>query len=152
MEHKYSVDLGDIAAGVVLFVSGLAVAWYAINTYDLGVMTRMGPGMFPMALGFVLAGLGILIVIPALFQAGSKLEVRVWTPLFVLAGIGAFALIVRPFGMVPAIFGVVIISSFAELEVRPVSLALLSISLCVLAWLIFLVGLGIPVPLFRWSF
>lgn len=147
-----SRDYRDIVGGAVLVVFGLAFSWYAYGHYDVGTMRRMGPGMFPTALGIVLAGFGVLLMIPAFFRQGMMPEVRVWTPLFVLTGVAAFAITIRPLGMIPAILAVVIISSMAELKFRPVSLAILCAVLCLMAWLTFRVGLGLPIAMFRWPF
>lgn len=145
-----SRDYRDIVGGALLVVVGLAFALYSFSNYELGTINRMGPGMFPMALGIILAGFGVMQAIPAFFRTGVMPEIRVWTPIFVLSGVAAFALLVRPFGLLPAVIAVVVISSFAELKIRPVSLVILTGSLCLMSWLIFSVGLGLPVPMFRW--
>lgn len=147
-----SRDYKDIAGGLLLVIVGLFFSWYASAYYDLGTPRRMGPGMFPVALGLVLAAFGAIMVVPAFFRRGEMPVVRIWTPIFVLIGVAGFAMLIRPFGLMPAVMAVVIISSFAELKVRPVSLAILTISLCVIAWLVFRVGLGLPVAMFRWPF
>ncbi|ASV83122.1 tripartite tricarboxylate transporter TctB family protein [Ochrobactrum quorumnocens] len=147
-----SRDYRDIVGGILLVALGLAFSWYAAVTYELGTLRRMGPGMFPTALGIVLAGFGLVIVIPAFFRTGVMPEIRVWTPIYVLTGVAAFAIMIRPLGLIPAVLGVVVISSFAELRVKPLSLTILSTALCLIAWLVFRVGLGLPVALFRWPF
>lgn len=147
-----SRDYRDIAGGAVLFVFGLAFFGYAFANYDMGTINRMGPGMFPAALGVILAAFGVMQAIPAFFRQGKMPEIRVWTPIFVLTGVAAFALLVRPFGLLPAVIAVTVISSFAELKVRPISLAVLVGLLCLLSWLIFSVGLRLPMPMFRWPF
>lgn len=147
-----SRDYRDIVGGALLLVSGLVYAWYSAGNYDLGTLRRMGPGMFPMALGVLLAFFGLLIIIPALFRSGVKPDIRTWSPLFVLSGVAAFAFTIRPFGLIPAVVAVTLISSFAELEIRPVRLLLLCTILPLLAFLIFRVGLGLPIPMFRWAF
>ncbi len=147
-----SRDYRDIVGGGLLIVGGLIFTWYAATHYDLGSLRRMGPGMFPTGLGVTLALFGALIAVPAFFRQGTMPVVRIWTPLFVLAGVAAFAMTIRPFGLIPAILSVVIISSFAELKVRPVSLAILCIVLCLIAWLTFRVGLGLPIAMWRWPY
>lgn len=147
-----SRDYRDIVGGGLLIVGGLFFTWYASTHYDLGTLRRMGPGMFPSALGVALALFGGLIAVPAIFREGVPPVVRIWTPLFVLAGVAAFAMTIRPFGLIPAILSVVIISSLAELKVRPVSLAVLCVVLCLIAWLTFRVGLGLPIAMWRWPF
>lgn len=147
-----SRDYRDIVGGILLVALGLAFSSYAAANYDLGTLRRMGPGMFPTALGIVLAGFGLVIAIPAFFRPGVIPEIRVWTPIFVLTGVAAFAMTIRPFGLIPAVLSVVVISSFAELRFKPVSLTILTTSLCLIAWLVFRVGLGLPVEMFRWPF
>ncbi|TKT76299.1 tripartite tricarboxylate transporter TctB family protein [Aquamicrobium sp. LC103] len=147
-----SRDYKDIVGGALLVIVGLVFSWYAATHYDLGTLRRMGPGMFPAALGIVLAGFGAIMAVPAFFRRGEVPSVRIWTPLFVLTGVAGFAVLIRPFGLIPAILAVSIISSFAELKVRPISLTILSVSLCVIAWLVFRVGLGLPIAMYRWPF
>lgn len=145
-------DIKDIIGGAALIVIGAAITFHSVTSLQLGTISNMGPGLFPTGLSVILAGFGIMLLVPALFRAGTAPKVRIWTPLFVLAGIGVFALVIQPLGLLPAILAVTIISSFAELKFRPVSLALLCACLCLLAWLVFHVGLGLAIPMLRWPF
>lgn len=147
-----SRDYKDILGGLLLLATGLVFSWHAYGNYSLGTLRQMGPGMFPFALGLLLSAYGAGIMVPALFRPGALPRFRVWSPLFVLSGVAAFALTVRPFGLLGAIVAVTVVSSFAELKVRPVSLAILCAVLCLLAWLVFHVGLGTAIPMLRWPF
>lgn len=147
-----SRDYRDVAGGLLLLLFGVSFSCYAIEHYDLGTLRRMGPGMFPTGLGFVLAFFGLLLFVPALLRPGIRPEIRVWTPLFILSGVAAFALTIRPFGLLPAILAVTVISSMAELKLRPASLSVLCIVLCLIAWLTFRIGLGLPMPMVNWPF
>ena len=148
----YSRDYRDILGGLLLFSAGAAFAAYAVSHYELGSLRRMGPGGFPAALGVVLAVLGLLLAVPAFFRTGHRPDLRFWSPLFVIGGVAAFAIVVRPFGLLPAVVAVVAISSLAELKVRPLQLTLLCAGLCVLNWLVFRVGLGASAPMVNWPF
>lgn len=143
-------DYRDVIGGVLMVVIGLAFTWYASSHYALGTLRQMGPGMFPAGLGVVLAFLGILLGVSAMFRPGTMPQIRTWTPFFVLAAIVAFALSIRPLGLIPAVLAVTIISSFAELRVRPSSLFLLCLALSMIAWVTFGLGLNLPIPMFRW--
>lgn len=145
-------DYRDIVGGAALLILGLWFSFHAIGSYELGTLRRMGPGMFPAGLGFVLAFFGALQVIPAFFRPGAKPSIRVWTPLFVLGGVLAFAFVVQPFGLLPAIVAVTVISSLAELKIRPLSLTVLCVSLCLIAWLTFRVALSLPLSMWKWPF
>ena len=147
-----SRDYRDIVGGAVLVVTGLGLSGHAYANYDLGTINRMGPGMFPAVLGLVLAAFGVMQSVPAFFRQGTIPDIRVWSPLFVLGGIAAFAAMIRPFGLLPAIVVLVAISSCAELKFRPVGLLVLTVSLCVMSWLIVRVGLGVPLAMARWPY
>lgn len=142
----------DIVGGSILALIGLVFAGYALQNYDLGVPTDMGPGMFPVALGVLLAALGAAIVFVGFIQREAFPEIRVRVPFFVLSGLIAFGLLLAPFGLLPAVLGTVIVASFAEVKVRPASLAALSAALCLIAWVIFGIGLKLPVAMIRWPF
>lgn len=145
-------NVKDLLGGAVLLAFGGFVAIYALLNYPVGTPSKMGPGMFPVAVGILTGLLGLVL----LFQARSKAEpmpkFRVLVPLLISLGIVAFALLIRPFGLVPAVIALTVISSFAELEFRPVTLVALCVSLGLMAWLIFNVALSLPIPAFRWPF
>lgn len=145
-------DYRDVAAGILMAAMGGFVASYAALYYNLGTFRSMGPGMFPMLMGAVLVLLGVLLVVSALFRSGTMPEIRLSAPFFILASVAAFALLIRSFGMLPAVASVAVIASLAELKVRPVSLLLLVAVLCLTTWLIFPVGLGLNIPMLHWPF
>ena len=147
-----SRDYRDIFAGSVLVLGGLLLTFYASYHYDIGTLRHMGPGMFPAALGVMQAVLGVAIAVPAFNRRGIRPQIRIWAPLFVLAGISSFALIIRPFGLIPAVLAVTIISSLADLSVRPLSLLALCATLCLVAWVSFSVALGLSTPVINWPF
>jgi uncharacterized protein YybS (DUF2232 family) len=144
-------DPTDLIGGGLLVVVGVAVGFYAMR-YNLGSLTRMGPGFFPTVLGFLLAFLGALVLLPALRRPGER-PVPHWRPLFtILLAVAAFALTVRPFGMVPATFVLVSVAALAQREVRIVPTLILCVGLSVLGVLVFAQGLGVLIPAFNWPF
>jgi len=54
----------DYYAGSLMLVIGAVTVWQGAG-YRFGSLTRMGPGFFPVALGVLLALLGIAIAIGA---------------------------------------------------------------------------------------
>ena len=68
-------DLRDILAGSFVSMVGLFFAIAGTN-YTFGTAARMGPGYMPVVLGWVLCILGLLILVPALFRQGEKIEVH----------------------------------------------------------------------------
>lgn len=148
----YKFDYTDMAGGALLLAVGATVSLYSISSYPLGTLSRMGPGMFPAGLGALLAFFGLLLVIQSFRREGQPADLRVFSPLFVLGGVAAFALLVVPFGLIPSIVGLTVISSLAQLRIKPVSVALLCVALSFLAPGVFKFGLGLNIPLFSWPF
>lgn len=146
----------DLFSGAFLILIGVAFSFYAWERYSIGTLRQMGPGLFPVALGAILAVIGLGICLSAWFRRDggrSSLPVfQFWTPLLVLVGVVAFALTIRPFGLIPAIVVTTIVSSFAEMRLRFLSTLILCVVLSVFSWLVFGRLLGLSIPLFRWPF
>ncbi|WP_246667084.1 tripartite tricarboxylate transporter TctB family protein [Agrobacterium sp. T29] len=146
-----NVDTRELAGGIFLLALGVAFAAYAAMNYSTGTITRMGPGMIPVALGGLLAFFGVIIAIGAFFRMVEHAEIRWIVPLIVLGSVLVFAALIKPFGLVPAVAGSAIVATFAEFKFRPLFSLTLAVVLCVMAWLIFIVGLQLPIPLIDWS-
>lgn len=147
----YTRDYRDIIGGGLLTGLGLFVALYAGEHYSMGSLNRMGPGMFPVVLGYLLAGLGALIALPGFFRAGERIEVS-WRPLIVcLLAVCLFAIFIDRIGMVPTIAMLVIVSAFADTKLKLAGAVLLASVLVVFGAAVFKFGLGISVPLFAWG-
>lgn len=146
------LDPANFAGGILLMLGGITIFVVAVSQYSLGSVTRMGPGMFPAGLGVILTFLGFLLFIQSLRRPGPPLDIRVISPLFVLGGIAAFALLIKPFGMIPAIVAATVVSSVADLRFRPASLFLLCMGLCLIVPFVFLYLLGLRVPVVAWPF
>ncbi len=146
----YKYNYTDMVGGLFLVLIGVTVSAIAITSYPLGSPTRMGPGMFPAGLGVVLSILGIILSCQSLRRPGDPADIRVFSPIFVLGGIVAFALIIKPFGLLPAIIIGTVVSCFAELKIKPLDTLFLCVGLCLLAPFVFRVCLGLPLALFNW--
>ena len=86
--------------------------------------------MFPTGFEVVLAVPGLLPGLRALRRPGRKPDIRIFLPPFILGGIAALAATITPFGPIPAIVAILVITSLADLKIRPVSLAIG----CLSAW------------------
>lgn len=150
MQHRISADL---IGGLVLLIAGAAVAIYSNSNYELGSITRMGPGMFPFALGVVLAGLGALLGVGGWFRHTETEEAfSVRGFLGVLAAVATFALLARPFGVLPGVMATCIVSSLADKKLKIHQVILLALALALLSWVIFDQLLSIPFVMLRWPF
>jgi hypothetical protein len=116
--------------------------------YRLGTPARMGPGFFPTILGGVLVALGLSLAVPALVRSGEPLPRFGLRPLLtVLAAVIVFALLLQPLGFVLAAVILVLISGFADPELRPAETLGLALLLTVFSVGIFVALLGLPLPL-----
>ncbi len=142
-------DYRDIVCGLLLAAVGLAAAWYAAANYQLGTLARMGPGLSFVALGFILAGLGALIAIPALFRTGLPVQADIRPFLAVVAAMAIFPFVLTGFGLLPAIIASVIVASFADGRAGVKKTLILAVVLAALCYLIFIVGLRLTMTPFR---
>lgn len=145
------VDRRDLVAGLLLAALGVFVALYAGSHYTLGTAGQMGPGYFPVMLGWLLAALGTVIALLSLRRAAQALQppplarrALVAVPVAVLV----FSALVERVGLVPATVALTFIATAAERPYRVRRTAVLSLCLALLAWLIFSVGLGMTLPAF----
>ena len=144
------INYRDITGGILLFLVGVAFGYTAFVNYPLGTLRRMGPGFFPACLGLLLSVLGVLIALNSLRTESERPDVRIFSPIFILGGVAAFALSIETLGLVPALILTAVISSCAELRVRPINLLILCCVLSLIAPIIFIGLLGLQIPLFNW--
>lgn len=142
-------DYMDIAAGLFLVALGLGAALHALSSYDLGTLRMMGPGMVPTAVGFAIAGFGVLIAVPAAFRRGTLPPVPVRTLASVSLAVAAFALAVPVLGIGPAVFLVALISSFADREASLGWSLVLPAGLALAGFALFRYALGVPMQFLR---
>lgn len=142
-----------VLVALSIFAFGGYIAWHA-TSYTLGSLRSMGPGYFPLILGTALCVLAAMILVtpdPAQEEAGDEDEGTLGSKLravcFVLGGIITFAALIRHTGFAPATASATIVAALAERDNRPLDIGLLAIGLTVGASLVFIVALGVPVPL-----
>lgn len=148
--HPRGKSAADIVGGVALMAIGAAATAHALATLPVGTVARMGPGLFPAALGVLLAAFGVGTLLSGLRQAGAKPELHPRSLVTVLLAILAFALLVRPFGMAPAVIVLTLIATTADGRLSAAKAASLAAGLAVVAVLVFKVGLGLPVAIVAW--
>ncbi|MGQ7793135.1 tripartite tricarboxylate transporter TctB family protein [Faunimonas sp. B44] len=143
-------DLREIAGGAIAAAVGLAFLLASLR-YGIGTLRSMRAGMFPLGASAALLAIGLAIVLDGLRRPPPEgpAESVSWRALLAVAGgIAAFALLVRPFGFVPAVAAAVVLSALGDPESRPVAIVALAGFLCLCVWLVFSVGLGMPLPAF----
>lgn len=139
----------DLVAGVVLIACGALVAVHSIRAYDLGSLAMMGPGAFPAWLGGMLAVLGAWIAIQGMLRGVRFPTIEIASLVAVTASAAIFALTIRSLGYVPSIALSTIVAALASRRRSPIAVVGVTVGLCILCYLVFFLGLGIPLPAFR---
>lgn len=144
-------DKQDLIAGAVLGGFGAFVAIYAAQHYEFGTTASMGPGYFPVVLGSILAALGLAIMLLSARRVPGeawRAPIAMRPLLAVLVAVLVFAALILKLGLVPATVALTLVASLAEPKFRLQRAILLGSSLALLSWLIFKVGLKMPLPAF----
>jgi hypothetical protein len=132
----------------LLFAGFGAVALWLARDLEAGTASEMGAGYFPRALGILLVGLGGVLSAADLLQSTERPEGWAWRPLMLITVSAlAFALLLKPIGLVGALAATIVLGSAAGNLLRPVALALLVLVLVAINVGIFVVALQIPIPL-----
>lgn len=141
----------EFAAGS-FFVIVSAVAAYALVGLEVGTARRMGPGYFPLAVSLLLMTSGIVLIARSMFQPrGTAMAVSLLPMAAIAAACIVFALLLRPAGLVPAIFAATLVASIADRDRRLGRTVATGAVLAVGASVIFVWALGVPLPVFgRW--
>ena len=144
------VDKGELIGGATVAVVS---SYFFLNAFDyqIGSLTRMGPGFLPLALGAIGLALGLIIMLTALGRPGVIPKIPLRPCLFVLASIAVFAFLLERAGLVPASFIAVVISSLGDRTARPVGTIVLATLTSLGNWLVFSLGLGLPMRAFEFS-
>ena len=141
------LNIKDIAAGAIFVLLGLAFAVAAMTGLRMGSGLNMGPGYFPRALGFILAALGLVIIAGAINKPNSPIGRISWRGIaLITAALFYFAFGVRTLGLVPALAGCVVLACLASDRISLLRAATISAALTVMVTLLFVYGLGLPIP------
>lgn len=140
-------DFHDFWSGV-LFIAAGGVAMFLARNYFLGTADKMGPGYFPTILGGLLVLVGIAAVIRALGRDGEAPKAFHWRlMLYVLGATILFGLLIRNAGLLAAVGVLVLVSAAASVHFRWRKALVLAALLMTVSALIFVKGLGLPIPL-----
>ena len=152
----------SLVAGLALLALAALALWLTRNL-DQGTLRAMGPAMLPRWLAIAVGLCGLGLVVAAFVKVGEALEA--WSlrgPFFVVAGIFAFALTIRPFplgtvttpglGLIAAGPLAIFIGGLATTEMKVRDLAILALSLTPFCMVLFGDLLNLPIPVFPQAF
>jgi hypothetical protein len=139
----------DIAAGVLFAVIGagaLMVSW----SWRTGTLAEIGSGLVPQLVSVLLLLTGIGVLARGLFSKGEPIRIASLKPLAVVTlSVLLFAGTLERFGMVPAVVLIVALSAFVPGRPKPAVLVALAVGLSIACVALFVRGLGLPVPVWR---
>jgi len=134
-------------AGVIYATIGIAAIVIG-RDYGMGSAMKMGPAYFPTILGALLAAIGAICILRSLLVSGPPIDAFALGALaMVIAAIVIFAILARGAGLVVAILALVMISSRASIKFSWSQSSALAAGLIAFCALVFVKGLGIPLPL-----
>jgi putative tricarboxylic transport membrane protein len=141
----------DFWTGLIYIFFGSSAILVA-REYGMGTAVRMGPAYFPTILGGLLVGIGAIAVIRSFIVPGTPFGAFAFKGLFLVsAAVLLFGFIVHGAGLAVALPLLVIVSALASERFRWRPTLIMAAGLTVFCILVFLKGLGIPLPVIgRW--
>lgn len=148
----------DYYGGALMVVIGLS-AVYAGLSYQVGTLTDMGAGFFPVAVGALLAFVGVLIATMAKAPSASPIPVTesharlpdLRGGFCIVAGTVAFIFFGKYGGLIPATFALVFISALGDRTNTLLRATVMSIVMCVIAMVVFSWALKLQLQPFAWG-
>jgi Tripartite tricarboxylate transporter TctB family len=141
----------DFWAGLIFVAIGGGFVLLA-QEYRLGDMHRMGPALFPILVGALLAALGAIMALRAFALDGPPVPRFEARPILVsLLAIVMFAIALQWVGLVAAVAVLVLIGANATREVRLLDALALAAVMVVFSVAVFVWLLGLPLPLWPTS-
>ena len=139
----------DFYAGLLYVAMAGAFLWFGRN-YKVGTAALMGPGYFPTVLAWLLAALGTASVLKSFGSDGERVGVLSWRPLLLITlATVAFGFLIATAGLIIALTALVAISALASREsVYDIKGVLILAGLVLFCVLVFVKGLGVPMPIF----
>lgn len=131
----------------IIYVAFGSVAVVIARDYGMGTALRMGPGYFPTILGSLLILIGILSLLRSFVRPGTPVgAVALKGLLLVIVSTLVAGFLIRGAGMVVTLPILVIMSAYASIHFRWWPTLALAAGLTLFCVLVFLKGLGVPLP------
>jgi hypothetical protein len=137
----------DFWTAVIYIAIGSAFLFVG-RDYPMGSTFKMGPAYFPTVLSGLLIIIGVISLARSFIQQGTPIgSFTLRGLLLVIAATMLFGLIVRGAGLIVALPALVMISAYASIRFRWIESLALAAGLTLFCILVFLKGLGVPLPI-----
>ena len=138
----------DFWTGVIYLAVG-ALGILVGREYSFGSAGRMGPGYFPFVISCLLLLFGVITVVRSFLTDGEPVGNLAWKAIILVVGsVVAFGILLPTAGLVIAMLVMVLMSAAASEKFRFEWAATAGlVGLVVFCSLVFVKGLGVPMPL-----
>ena len=141
----------DFWSGVLFVLLGIFFIVF-VQRHELGSAARMGPAYFPTLLGGAMALIGAIIALRGLLKAPAdpeegRVEKFHWGILFLILGsVVLFSLLLTTFGLMISLAAMIVVASLASQSVNWKETIAMIVLLDAIAYVVFVVGIGMYVP------
>ena len=141
----------NVLSGLMFIGVAVAALWIS-RDYPIGTALRMGTGYVPRLLCWILLGLGAVVLLQGVREAEAEQRLVTaapspWRPIiFVTGSLVIFGLTIEWLGLVVSILLLIGIGAVAARELRPLETLAAALVLIALSWAIFILGLGLTIP------
>lgn len=142
----------DRLGAALLMLMGIGVVAEG-QSYNIGNLTRMGPGYFPVVLGIILMAIGAMLLVTSWKEKGDEApeipDLR--GSVLILLGVVSFVVLGHYGGLVPATFAATAISAMGDRKNSWRDAVVLGAGMTVTSALLFHWALQMQFPLFAWG-
>lgn len=148
-EVVVNVNRKDLAAGTIFLVVGLIYGITAIRTLPVGTALRMGPGYFPIVLSGLTALIGLAVIAKSFVSRDiGTLGAFPWRAAAALtSAVVFFAVFIRDLGLLPSVFGAMMIAAFANPRLTLRETIAAAVALSFFCTIVFAFGVGLAIPI-----
>ncbi|MBW9089013.1 tripartite tricarboxylate transporter TctB family protein [Rhizobium wenxiniae] len=138
----------DLGIGVIYLALGLA-GFIIARDYSFGTSGRMGPGYFPTIISGLLILFGIIAMLRGILREGQPIGRINWKGMALITlSVCAFGYLLETAGVIVALSALILISAAASERFRfELRAALGLVAFIIFCAVIFIEGLGVPMPL-----
>jgi len=143
----WSGNRKQVLSGGLFVCIGLFALWQLPR--NLGTVRAMGPGYFPMILGLCLVAFGGTSVVQGLRSRENVVVPRLplLAMIFVIAGVFAFAILLTPYGLAPALAVLIAACCYRRILQSPLEVVLIYLGMLGLTWFVFIYTIQLPITL-----
>lgn len=136
----------DFWSGAIFIATGAAAVVIG-QDYSMGSSGRMGPAYFPTVLGTLLAVIGAVSMLRSIYRTGEAVDrFALKNIALILAAVLLFGALVRGAGLAAAVVVLILLSGLASIRFRWKAYLALAAGLAMFSVLVFVKGLGLPMP------